>query len=126
MVCYDPQTMSEPLDVSVLANLNRIGGAEMVAEIAALFIEETVEVMAAIRVAVEKRDATEARERAHYLKSSCDGIGAFTLRELCHRAELAAIDGDFALVSSSLVDVEAEYERVRVLLEADYLPSTTG
>ncbi len=108
------------LDPAALERLRKtIGGdATVLAELIDSFLEDAPQLLTTLRQASEKGDAAGMRLAAHSLKSNAADFGAMHFSNLCKELEqlgkAGTVDGATALVEQ----VEVEYEKVRVALEA--------
>ncbi len=66
----------------------------ILAELCREYVAEARTTVAKLQKALAQRDATEVRERAHYLKGSSLMIGARTLAQCCGRLEQMGRDSD--------------------------------
>lgn len=107
---------AENLDIP--AALERVGGdADLLSEIAGLFLREYPELLAAMQSALARQEATELERAAHSLKGSIANFGAaaaveaaFTLEKIARSgaleeagAALAALEAQLALAHPALV-----------------------
>ena len=90
----------------------------ILAELCREYVAEARSTINKLRKALAERDATEVRERAHYLKGSSLMIGAKTLAQRCGNLEQMGRDSDLEAaepvleqVIASLKDVEDELTR---------------
>jgi HPt (histidine-containing phosphotransfer) domain-containing protein len=92
-------------------------GAELIAEVRDLFLEESTTRLAAIAAAARSKDATTLWKEAHALKSGCGNVGAERLAAIClaieRRGRSGAIDGSERLVDQ----LPRELARVRSLMQ---------
>jgi HPt (histidine-containing phosphotransfer) domain-containing protein len=63
------------------------GDPELRAELIALYLEQAPQLLAAMSVAIEERNADMLRRSAHTLKSNMSVLGALELADLCDRIE---------------------------------------
>ncbi|HUN91816.1 MAG TPA: ATP-binding protein [Burkholderiaceae bacterium] len=81
----------------------RIGGdEELLAEVAAAFVEAAPEYVDELRAALAQADASAVTRLAHTLKGSCGAIGAGAAAALAGRIEDATAGGDLAVASAEL------------------------
>ncbi|MGZ7081043.1 MAG: response regulator, partial [Thermoanaerobaculia bacterium] len=101
------------LDPEVVENLRSLddGSGTFLAEVATLFLEDTPPRIEAIRIAVERNDATAMADQAHTLKSSAANVGATELRELCIAFEQIGSRGNVAGAAEKFRDLAAMYAR---------------
>jgi signal transduction histidine kinase/DNA-binding response OmpR family regulator/HPt (histidine-containing phosphotransfer) domain-containing protein len=108
------------LDGSVIDGLRSLGGEEgIVAELVGMFLEDTPPRLASLREAMQRGDARDVEDFAHALKGSASNMGAALLAEVCARLEAAGISGELADAKDLLPRAEAEFDRVRPVLERE-------
>jgi PAS domain S-box-containing protein len=111
------QTSSGVIDQEALGRLREtVGGDEALEDVMGTFLEDTENILAALRDDIESGRAAEVRRHAHSLKSSAASFGASRLSDLSRALEDMGknerLDG-----ASSLVDQMAEeFDRVRDVL----------
>ncbi|HXI89104.1 MAG TPA: Hpt domain-containing protein [Blastocatellia bacterium] len=117
-----------PIDLSVLAGLREFdneGDPDLVAELAVIFFQDTVERLESLRRAIDSADAAGIENEAHSLKGSSASLGAVGMSLLCSELELqgraGSIEGAGALegASEALTQIEEEFGRARAFLEAE-------
>ncbi|HET7478895.1 MAG TPA: response regulator, partial [Rubrobacteraceae bacterium] len=122
-----PETPTEspnepPLDDAVLSALRELqeeGEPDIIAELAGLFVEDTVERLGTLREAIEAGDAAGVERAAHALKGSSGNMGARGLSERSARLEEAGTAGALSEAKDLLESIESEFARVRLALEAE-------
>ena len=82
------------VDEAVFAQLVAALGAEHVAKICQLFLENAESGIHAVRQALDSDDALAAADAAHRLKSASGFIGAARLAALCASVEAGTPPGD--------------------------------
>jgi HPt (histidine-containing phosphotransfer) domain-containing protein len=111
--------MSE-LDPAALENLRGAGGegTKLLAELIAMFLEDSSSLLAQMRQGIEQRNAAMLHQAAHIMGSSSAMFGAKPLASLCRELETmgaaGSVDGGIAKMSQ----VEAEYAQVETALQA--------
>jgi signal transduction histidine kinase/CheY-like chemotaxis protein/HPt (histidine-containing phosphotransfer) domain-containing protein len=108
------------LDPKAIDNLRELVGTEpeYLIELITNFLEaDAPQLLAAMRVAVEKSDANGLRIAAHSLKSNTADFGAETIAGLCRQLEHAGREGTMAETAVLLNQVTTEYEKVKQALE---------
>ena len=99
--------------------LSRVGGdAELLKEIAALFLEDYPKVLGEIRAAAARGDAQGMSRAAHGLKGSVANFGARTAVAAALALEQVGRDGDLAGARESLEKLERALAELRVELQA--------
>ena len=96
--------------------LHRFGGAALVRDIHAIFVEDAPARLAAARHGVAEGNPRAVVRAAHSLKATCGQIGAATMQRLCADAERLAGDGAIDRVPPLLAALEEEFELVRAFL----------
>jgi HPt (histidine-containing phosphotransfer) domain-containing protein len=118
-----PGRAPESLDRAALGSLiSSLGGGDegrqAVAELVDTFLEDAPVQMGALRGAVDRRDADEARRAAHTLKSNAATFGAGSLAELCRELEQLGRDDRLDTAPELVARAEDEWKRVRQALAA--------
>lgn len=102
--------MSLPKQLAVLDRaiaLSRVGGdAELLQEMAQLFLEEYPSQMDAIRSAVELRDPRAIERSAHSLKGSVGNFGAEAALNAAFSLEMIGRNGNLQEVENALAALE--------------------
>jgi HPt (histidine-containing phosphotransfer) domain-containing protein len=121
------------IDLSVLAGLREFdneGDPDLVAELAVIFFQDTVERLGSLRRAIDSADAAGIESEAHSLKGSSASLGAVGMSLLCGELEAkgraGAIEGAGAFEEAAALDgasealsrIEEEFGRARAILEA--------
>ena len=98
--------------------LTRVGGdAELLQEIAALFIEDYPGVLAEIRAAAARGDAKGLEHAAHGLKGSVANFGAQAAVDAALQLELMGRAGHLSRVSEAIDTLAGALEALRPELE---------
>nr|MDQ3317199.1 response regulator [Actinomycetota bacterium] len=108
-----------PLDPKVLAGLRELGDAELLSELAEMFLDDASSRLAALRGVIEDGDAHAVERAAHTLKGSSGNMGATGMAAICAELEEAGASGDLARAPGLLERLEEEFGRVRPALEAE-------
>jgi two-component system sensor histidine kinase/response regulator len=99
--------------------LLRVGGdAELLKEIAVIFLDDYPKVMAEIRDAIAGRDAKQLEVSAHTLKGSAANFGAGTVVESSFRLEQMGRAGQLDQSLDALHSLEAGLAALHTELEA--------
>lgn len=85
-------------------------GANLVADLIAVFADETPIVLADMKRALATGDLTQLKRKAHMLKSSCANLGATTMQQDSEKIELATIAGDRDLLGSLVEALESGFQ----------------
>ncbi|MCR4408183.1 MAG: Hpt domain-containing protein, partial [Anaerolineae bacterium] len=104
----------DPVELGRFREIMGEAGTELIT----LFLEETHDLLAKLREAVVQGDAERLRRVAHTLKGSSATLGAMTLSDLCKELEIMGRQGVLEGAADKVAQVEAEYERVKLALEA--------
>ncbi len=119
-----PATPEEapPLDLSVLEGLRELQGQgepDIVTELAEMFLDDATARLPSLYVALEEGDSERVEEISHTLKGSSGNMGATQMAEICAQLQDAGTSHDLEHAPELLDRLEAEFERVRVALEAE-------
>jgi signal transduction histidine kinase/DNA-binding response OmpR family regulator/HPt (histidine-containing phosphotransfer) domain-containing protein len=105
------------IDTAVLQDLeSRIGGA--LAELIGIYLGDAPKHLETMRQAVGKGDSQALFRAAHTLKPGSASLGAIPLATLCEELEWMGRGGALEGALEKVEQVEAEYGRVKTLLEA--------
>lgn len=110
------------LDAAVLERLRRLGGEDLVHELARIFLADAPVRLENARSAFVAGDRDTSRRELHALKGSALNLGASALQQSAAQAEQVAQSGSVAEVRTSLERVRWELARVRQELEALVVP----
>jgi signal transduction histidine kinase/DNA-binding response OmpR family regulator len=107
------------LDPAALEQLREVMGGEAgLTELIDSFLEDAPQLLADLRQALEQGDTAGVRRAAHTLKSNGADFGAMTFSALCKELEALGKAGTLDGAAALGVQAEAEYEKVKVALEA--------
>lgn len=114
------------VDRATLKDLEGLGGHAFVADLVDAFLADTAVILNGLHDAVLNREAGVFRDQAHALRSGAANIGARGMYELCLSfrnmdARDLAEDG-----LERLAKLEAEFDRVRATLRADFPEGQAG
>lgn len=70
---------------------------------------------------MEGRNADSVERVAHTLKGSCGNIGAIRMAKICEQLQEMGASEDLMTLPRLLDQLEAEFDRVRTVLEAERL-----
>jgi HPt (histidine-containing phosphotransfer) domain-containing protein len=93
-------------------------GADFVSELVATYLQDSRELIVAMRHALDERDVDPFRRAAHSLKSNAASFGAMTLSRLAADLETAARSGSLEGTRPELERLAAEGQRVEQALRA--------
>jgi two-component system sensor histidine kinase RpfC len=106
------------VDLRVLEDLEKLGGAEFVSDLVAQFLADAAEILREVEKSVSLRDLEAFKDRLHALRSAAANIGAQRLHEMCLSwrqiglAELANQGDDH------LAKLREEFKRVQTTLKS--------
>jgi two-component system, sensor histidine kinase and response regulator len=92
---------------------------DLLTELVELFLSDVSSRLANLREAVEGGDAQSVEQIAHALKGSCGNMGVSRMAAACSELQEVGASGDLARARELLEWTEAEFERVRPMLEAE-------
>ena len=101
------------VDPDALARLERFGGAKLLREMIALYLENAPERLGAAEAGITTGDAAAAENALHSLKSSSAQLGAMRLSRLCEEGETLARSGILSGVTEIVEAGRTELARVR-------------
>ena len=102
------------LDAEALGRLREaVGTDEALAQLTRTFLDDTQRLILELRDDVELGRVTDARRRAHSLKSTAATFGATDLSELCRRLQTLAETGSLDGAAELIAQIEDEFMRVR-------------
>ncbi len=113
---------NDPVDRKTLQALRRMAGAratEVLVQIIDNYLEDTPQLLQAMRFAVTAGDAAALQQAAHKLRAASANLGAIALAQLCKAVEAL---GDAGITVGSLAhvsQVEAEYATVKAALQME-------
>jgi HPt (histidine-containing phosphotransfer) domain-containing protein len=99
--------------------LERVDGdADLLRELAALFLEEVPALLAAAESAVERSDGAALRQAAHSLKGSASNLSALAAAAAARQLEQMGAAHDFATARDAFAVLAREVERLKPALAA--------
>jgi two-component system, sensor histidine kinase and response regulator len=117
-----PKDMSQELQGTGMDHevaLARVGGdAELLREIADLFLDDYPNVLVELRAAAERGDAKAVERTAHSLKGSVANFGARSAVDAAFRIESMGRDRELSEVAQVLQTLEVALAELRPELEA--------
>jgi PAS domain S-box-containing protein len=81
------------------------------------YFEEVPKLLQAMKVAIAQADSQALKRAAHTLKGSSANLSAVPLAQLCKTLEAISVSGELHQASSLFAQIEAEYERVKEMLQ---------
>jgi len=110
--------MAETLiDTAVLDQLIATTDAAFVEELLSAFLDDSPQLIAALRQALAEDNAEAFRRAAHSLKSNSASFGALNLSELAKELEMIGKTGRLDGAGDALARLAAEYDRVERALK---------
>jgi histidine phosphotransfer protein HptB len=110
------ETAFPVLDESVLSELQTLG-ADVVAEIFALFVTDVPTRLAKLQQAIDARSGDAILREAHGLKGSALAVGAARLANLCLAIEHDAREGQLDRAAARSVGLDAAFADVRYAMK---------
>ena len=103
---------SRPRDTeaAAIARLKRLGGDELVQELATLFLEDMPGRLEEASAALGRSDAAGLAGAAHKMKSASAQLGAQVLAQACEQLEIVADGQDLAQAAGLCSVISSEYE----------------
>jgi CheY-like chemotaxis protein len=120
----EPPRVSAKTDTSPAGGLDRSalldrveGDMELLGDIIQLFKDDSVRQIAAIRDAIDKKEAEVVRRAAHTLKGTCGSLGAPEAAATALELEKFAAAGDLSHALDSLRSLETQIQKAGRLLD---------
>lgn len=91
-----PTSQPKLLDDQILKELEQMGQesqSNLLADVIAIFLKEGPAKIVSIRKLISENNLEMAGKQAHHFKSSCNGVGALTLANLCQEIEINCKNG---------------------------------
>lgn len=110
------------LDEAVLESFRELqepGGPDLITELIDLYLEDTKERLARLRIALDEHDFESLRESAHSLKGSSSNLGVARMAALSSQLEENLQQNRLDEISLTLAQLEEEFESVRQVLERE-------
>jgi len=99
--------------------LSRVGGdAELLQEMAQLFLEECPSQLESVRAAVRARDAKALERSAHSLKGSVGNFGAAAAHQAAFELEMLGRRGELERVDTALQRLESAFSELQPEMES--------
>ena len=115
-------TSFQVIDHQVLDSLKKLGKAKakgIVTTIIEQYFEDAPQNIAKIHNAIAEGNPQALRHASHSLRSSSANLGAFVLSQYCQDIEDMARQGSTEISSQQLMQIEAEYEKVKTALQSE-------
>lgn len=110
---------STDLDPAALERLQRLGGQKFTDKMIGLFLSYGSEKLIEARTAQQAGDLDAVEKAVHPIKSSAGNVGAVRMQQLAADAELRAREHQADAVSGLIDELEAAFEAVQPLLNAE-------
>jgi CheY-like chemotaxis protein len=117
----EPHPSNDVINHEVLQAFRQTMGANallFLAQLISIYLEETPSLLQAMSTAVAQGDVGGMQQAAHTLKSSSASLGAITLSKLCEQLERLGHSQSTVGAQEIMAQVELEYEKVKVALQA--------
>jgi len=109
----------DPDKLSEIRSLQLEDAPDLLAEVIGLFLEDTPHRIRRIEAALAAANAAALIAPAHALKGSAGNIGASRMASYCGELIELGREGELEGAAALFGDLTAEFERVRVQLEAE-------
>jgi CheY-like chemotaxis protein/HPt (histidine-containing phosphotransfer) domain-containing protein len=112
----------EVLDRRVLESIKNMAGTKaesLVAELIAIYLEDSPQLLHLIREAVLTDNPDSLRRSAHTLRSSSASLGSLSLSKLCKELEDLGRSGTTTGAAEQLEQLEVEYKRMTIALQSE-------
>jgi HPt (histidine-containing phosphotransfer) domain-containing protein len=97
---------------AALENLQKLGGAAFISEMAQTFLEDGPLLLRQLRLALEEGDAAKTRLAAHSLKGNAAEFGATAFCDTCQKIEDLAVTGELVVARDLLPTAEGQFGQV--------------
>ncbi|MBW4576092.1 MAG: response regulator [Aphanothece sp. CMT-3BRIN-NPC111] len=107
------------IDAKVLQELRDLGGEDdsnFLAEVIGSYLEDAPKLLEDISEAILQGDPISLERAAHTLKSTSASVGATALSQLCFELEAMSRIGVIKGITTSMSNIEAEYEKAKAAL----------
>ena len=95
-----------------LQQLARDGAADVVADVVAVFQEDTAERLERLRAAVHNGDCAAVKAEAHAIKGSSSQLGASAMAKMCFQMEQMGASGNISDAAGVLAQIEQHFVEV--------------
>ena len=110
--------ISSPVDMKHLQEITG-GDSKFKEEITELFLKDTGEHLSWLKKAIDEGNATALEMEAHTVKGAGVNMGANKFGELALALETKGKSGSLEGAQDKLIELEAEFQRVKLFLERD-------
>lgn len=116
------RTASRPKQNSIIVDAERLldvagGGPEMVEELIDLYLQQTSQMLSNLQAATHVKDNGEVERIAHSLAGSSETCGMVAIAGPLRELEMFGPQGKHADIERLRIDVEAEFERLKLFLQ---------
>ncbi len=112
---HDPEAEVEgEINAGALADLERLGGADFVREVATQFVADAALILKELAAAARDNDVEKFRDEAHALRSCSANVGARSIYRLCLSWREISPQEIAAEGLAHVQKLEQEYEKARV------------
>ncbi len=105
------------IDRAIFEKLTNDVGADLIGELIVTYCEETPQLIAKLRHALEANDVDAFRRAAHSIKSTSITFGALSMSETARELEILGRAGDLANAQEKVDRLVDEYDRVQQALK---------
>ncbi|MEG4201003.1 response regulator [Microcoleus sp. Pol12A5] len=99
---------------------------KIVSLLANCYLEESLKLLQAMKLAIAQGDTQALKRAAHTLKGSSANLSAAPLAQLCGRLEVMSTSGELDRASTLLAQIEGEYDRVKNTLQQELQKSESN
>ena len=113
--------LSSVLDIETLRAIQEMAGdgdSDFLLEMVSCYLDESLERLEVIRLAIAQHNPIALYQAAHSLKSISASLGAVHLVRFCQAIELLGRTGSALVDPIQMIELELEYERVRSALRS--------
>ena len=107
------QASDEDINAGALADLERLGGADFVREVASQFVADAALILRELAAAATEGDIEKFRDEAHALRSCSANVGARSIYRLCLSWRQIGPEEFAAEGLAHVRRLEREYEKAR-------------
>ncbi|MBC7464668.1 MAG: response regulator [Bdellovibrio sp.] len=110
-----PAKNENPLDSKIFDEIRKVGkisNSNLLEEITEIFLQETPKRFAEVDLALDLKDYKEVARVCHHLKSSCHGVGAKKMSNLCSMIEDGYNKQNVTGILEQLAELKIEFKKV--------------
>jgi HPt (histidine-containing phosphotransfer) domain-containing protein len=101
------------IDRNTYDQLKEMAGEDYIGELVDAYLDDSPQLIAAMRDCLKSNDADAFRRSAHSLKSNSASLGAITLSGMARELEMVGKSGDLTGAPPLLEQLTLEYDHVR-------------